>query len=254
MESYAAFARYYDCLSANMDYKKRVEYLCTLLCDANAAPQGQNLVLDLACGTGTYSYALQARGYDVIGIDRSIEMLNAALEKGESLSTAPPLFLCQRLEDLDLYGTAQAAVCLTDSVNHITQPDHLCRFFKRLSLFLDRGGVFVFDVNTLHKQKDILANNAFLFEDEAHGVFCAWQNEWHPKSKTTQITLDLFTRDGERYVRAHESFAERVYERNEIEDMLRRAGFVLEHVYDELTQSPPSQTSQRLFFVARKKG
>ena len=247
--SYFALARCYDALTQNMDYEKRTEYLCALLSRCGLAPGAT--VLDLACGTGVYSYALLRRGYDVIGVDASIDMLGAALDKAPQLGVAPPLLLCQKLEALDLYGTAQGAVCLTDSVNHLTEPARVRRFFKRLALFLDPGAPFIFDVNTIHKHEHILADNTFLYE--APGVFCAWQNRWDAPSRTTQMELDLFEQgaDGQ-YARHRESFAERAYTPEELARWLKQAGFAVEHVYGELTERPPEEGAQRVFFVARK--
>ncbi len=248
--AYGALARFYDAFTENMDYKKRVEYLCTLFSAARVPERA--LVLDLACGSGTYAYALLEKGYDVIGVDASLEMLGAALAKAEKLRCAPPLLLCQRLETLDLYGTAQAAICLTDSINHLTEPAQLQRFFKRLALFLEPGAAFIFDCNTPHKHEAVLGDNCFLYESQ--NAFCAWQNHWLPERRCTEIHLDLFAREEDgSYSRSSELFYERVYETQELESMLRKAGFEVEHVYEELTQRLPTPEAERLFFVARRK-
>jgi len=245
---YSALAAYYDSFTQNMDYKKRTEYLCALLCDVRPGA----VVLDLACGTGVYSYALLRRGFDVVGVDSSLAMLNMALEKAARMRITPPLLLCQRLEELDLYGTAQAAVCLTDSLNHITEPAAVRRFFRRLALFLEPGGVFVFDVNTRYKHEHVLANSTFIYETEE--AFCVWQNQWQPERDTTAITLDIFEKQGDGfYTRASESFAERVYSIEDLKKWLGRAGFELLHVYGELTFEPPKEDDQRIYMVARRK-
>lgn len=239
---YAALARCYDIFTKNMDYEKRTEYICALLSRFKCNPG--DTVLDLACGTGTYTRALERRGYDMVGIDASADMLQIAREKTDAL------LLCQRLEQLDLYGTARAAVCLTDSLNHLTKPAQVRQFFRRLALFLDPGAPFIFDVNTLYKHERVLAGNAFLYEDE--GVFCAWQNHWNAGSRTTDITLDLFTRAGGAYERRQECFAERVYFPEELTAWLNKAGFAAEHIYEELTEQAPSPTAERIFFVCRR--
>jgi len=242
-------ARCYDIFTKNMDYKKRTEYLCALLSRAGASPG--DLVLDLACGTGAYTCALLQRGFDVVGVDAGPEMLQIALEKAQALGLAPPLLLCQRLEALDLYGTARAAVCLTDSLNHLAEPALVRRFFQRLALFLEPGAPFVFDVNTPYKHEHVLARNAFVYEDE--GVFCAWQNHWLPARRTTQIDLDIFTETGSGdYARTQEHFAERAYAPAELTAWLDKAGFTVEHIYEELTERPPRETAERIFFVCRK--
>ncbi|MDR0532230.1 MAG: methyltransferase domain-containing protein [Oscillospiraceae bacterium] len=230
-----------------MDYEKRTEYLCTLLSDA---PQGA-LVLDLACGTGTFSYALMERGFDVIGIDASLDMLAQALDKAAQANIAPPLLLCQKLEELDLYGTAQAAVCLTDSLNHITDPAAVRRFFRRLALFVEPGGLFVFDVNTLYKHEYVMGDNTFV--RECDGAFCVWQNHWIPEERTTEIVLDVFEAEGALYRRAGERFAERAYSVEELTAWLGRAGFVVERIWGELVLEAPREDEERIYFVARKK-
>jgi len=248
---YAALARCYDIFTKNMGYKKRTEYLCALV--PHAGVKQGDLVLDLACGTGTYTCALLRRGYDVVGIDASPEMLQVALEKAQALHLTPPLLLCQRLEALDLYGTARAAVCLTDSLNHLTEPALVRRFFKRLALFLEPGAPFLFDVNTPYKHAHVLADNAFVYEDEDEGVFCAWQNRWLPQRRTTEITLDFFFEENGSYTRQKEQFAERAYPPEELTAWLNKAGFSVEHIYEELTEQPPCETAERIYFVCRRK-
>ncbi|MDR2687647.1 MAG: class I SAM-dependent methyltransferase [Oscillospiraceae bacterium] len=246
---YAALAHFYDIFTKNMDYKKRTEVLCALLCHAGVKPGGT--ILDLACGTGTYTCALQRRGYDMVGVDASPDMLQIAREKAQALNLTMPLLLCQRMEDLDLYGTAQAAICLTDSLNHLARPAQARNFFRRLALFLEPGAPFVFDVNTPYKHERVLADNTFVYEDE--GAFCAWQNHWDAQARTTQIDLDIFMEGGNGfYTRAQERFAERAYAPEELTRWLGEAGFAVEHIYEELTEQPPPDTAERIFFVCRR--
>ncbi|MCL2194587.1 MAG: class I SAM-dependent methyltransferase [Oscillospiraceae bacterium] len=228
--SYHTLARYYDAFTQqNMDYKKRTEFICALL-SCYAKPE--DTVLDLACGTGVYSHALFARGYDVIGVDASADMLAVARERNPQ-----QLLLCQRLEQLDLYGTAQAAICLTDSLNHITNPVHVRRFFKRLALFLEPGAPFIFDINTLHKHEHVLANHTFIYEHS--GATLAWHNRWLPEQRITEITLDF----GD----VTEQFCERVYSVEELTAWLGKAGFAVER-----TIPAPGEEEERLYIVCRK--
>ena len=154
------------------------------------------------------------------------------------------------MEDLDLYGTARAALCLTDSLNHLTQPARVQRFFKRLALFLEPGAPFIFDVNTLYKHEHVLAGNAFVFEEK--GVFCAWQNHWDSKTRTTEISLDIFFEENGAYTRQTEQFAERAYTPGELTAWLNKTGFAVEHIYGELTEQPPIDTAERIFFICRR--
>jgi len=199
----------------------------------------------LACGTGTYTHALAQRGYDMVGVDASVDMLAAAREKFDGL------LLCQALENLDLYGTAQAALCLTDSINHLTEPAQVRKFFKRLALFLEPGAPFIFDMNTLYKHERVLGGNAFVYETD--DAFCVWQNRWDDASRMTEIEIDLFVEKGNgAYTRRREQFAERYYSIEELTAWLGKAGFTVEHVYGELTEQPPGEGEERVYFVCRR--
>lgn len=227
--NYHTLARYYDSFTNNMDHEKRADLICTLL---SSVPR-KATVLDLACGTGIYGRALLDLGYDVVGVDASVEMLAVAREKCPGM-----LLLCQRLESLDLYGTAQAAICLTDSINHITKPKLVQKFFQRLALFLEPGSPFVFDINTLYKHEHVLANNTFVYENDE--AVCVWHNKWCSEKKITEITLDF----GEE----QERFCERVYELDELTKWLNDAGFLVEQ-----TLKAPGEEKERTYVLARRK-
>ena len=166
MASYGDFAYYYDMLTENVDYDKRCEYICGLLAE-NGISEG--ILLDLACGTGTMSLMFADKGYDVVGVDGSQEMLTQAQEK-KMESGADVIFLCQRMEELDLFGTINAAVSTLDSINHVTDEDTVKEIFRRVSLFMEDKGIFLFDVNTPYKHREILGDNTFIYDlDE---VYC----------------------------------------------------------------------------------
>lgn len=155
MGGYADFAAFYDRLTDDVGYPQRADYIAELLMEHGMK---KGIVLDLACGTGSLTLELSKRGYEMIGVDASPDMLCAAQEKCAQAG-AEVLFLCQPMEALDLYGTVNAAVCTLDSLNHITDPDTLREVLRRVSLFLEPGGLFVFDVNTPYKHREVLGNH-----------------------------------------------------------------------------------------------
>ena len=162
------------------------------------------------------------------------------------------LFLCQQMQNLDLYGTINCAICTLDSINHLTEKQDVQAAFDKVSLFMEKDGIFVFDVNTPYKHREILADNSFVYE--ADGVYCVWQNTLDPGTDTVTIDLDIFEEiEPDVYERTQESFCERAYGINELEAMLTKAGFETVAVYDELTYSAPQENSQRVFITARKK-
>ncbi len=244
--AYETFAEFYDKLTSNAEYEKRAEYILGVLNKHNH-PTG--LTLDLACGTGTLTVLLKKKGVDIYGIDGSADMLSVALQKAAD-ADEQILFLRQKMQSLDLYGTIDTCVCTLDSVNHITDEKVLLRAFERVSLFMNPEGIFLFDVNTPYKHKNVLSDNAFVFDTDE--VYCVWQNT--PAGENlTDISLDFFIPEGDTYFRMTENFTERAYTLEELESMLNKAGFILESVYGDLTFEAPKEDEERLQIVARKK-
>ncbi len=248
MGSYNKFAFVYDCLMNDVDYKKRTSYLLKLFKKHGKVP---TLLLDLACGTGGFSNEMASRSIEVIGVDMSEEMLSVARENSADKGL-DVLYLCQKAEDLDLYGTVDGVICCLDSVNHITNIKNLEKAFKKVSLFLEEGCLFIFDVNSVYKHREILANNTFVIEQE--DVYCVWQNEFNEKKLTTDISLDFFvkTEDEGVYERFSENFPERAYTDEELCDLLEKCGFSVEAIYGDLTEEAPTDTTDRKIFVAKK--
>lgn len=244
---YTSFAENYDLLMQDVDYKKRTEYLLSLFKKYSKKP---TLMLDLACGTGSFSNEFAKSGIQVIGVDISPEMLNIAREKSEK-EKLDVLYLCQDASELDLYGTVDGAVCCMDSINHITDKQVLSEVFKKVSLFLEPQCLFVFDVNTLYKHKEILANNTFIIEEG--NIYCVWQNEFFKDEALTEITLDFFKREKDNiYNRCEQFIEERAYTVKELTDLLQNAGFSVEAIFDDMSFEPLKATSERAVFIAKK--
>lgn len=243
--SYSSFGSVYDLLTENVDYEKISERICSLLRENGV---GKGLLLDNACGTGTLALLLSKAGYDVIGADESAEMLSVAMEKNAE-ENANVLFLNQGMTELDLYGTIVACVSTLDSVNHLESFDGVKKAFEKVSLFMEKGGVFIFDVNTVYKHRHVLENNIFVYDTES--VYCVWQNELDGDS--VNISLDFFTEneDGS-FVRTGEYFTETAYELDRIKKALADSGFKTIGIYDGYTEKEATETSERAVFVCIK--
>lgn len=248
MSEYSFFARFYDELTQNVDYERRAEHFSALLLSYGIK---SGTVLDLACGTGTLTSLISARGYDMIGVDSSPDMLsqaqNRAFEEGQNI-----LFLCQQMQALDLFGKIDAALCTLDSINHLTKPEDVRETFRRLGTFIRPGGMFIFDVNTIYKHREILADNSFVYEYP--DVFCVWQNSLDEETDTVDIMLDFFeeNEDGT-YERTSEDFSERAYSLDELSKWLGDAGFDIENIYDGMTNEPVREDSERAVIAARRR-
>lgn len=237
---YEHFAEVYEKLNFSADYENRANYVLSLFEKFDKKP---TLLLDLCCGTGSFTKEFYNKKIDCIGVDISPDMLNIAKEK------SPALFICQEAENLELFGTVDGAVCMLDSINHITCKRKLKKAFQKVHLFLEPERLFIFDINTPYKHKEILSNNAFNFDEE--DFFVAWQNE--KKANGTHIYIDIFKRDGENYKRFSEDFFERSYEISEIKNMLNKTGFETVAIFDDMSFKKPHKKSERIYFVARRK-
>lgn len=248
MGSYAVFAQFYDALTANVGYAGRADYFLSLLRRLGHTP---GLTLDLACGTGSLTLELFRRGVDVYGVDGSVEMLSEARMKCAEAG-ADILFLCQKMQALDLYGTVDTVVCSLDSLNHLSGKGEMQQVFEKVSFFMDPGGYFLFDLNTPYKHEKVLGNHTFVYD--VGPVYCVWQNRCTPGSGRVDIQLDFFQREGRLYRRSQEHFSEFACPVEDVPAMLEKAGFGDIHIYEELTFDPPREDSQRVVFAAQKSG
>ena len=248
MSSYDFLAGCYDALTYDVDYAAWADYIERHF---KKRPLPGNTVLDLACGTGSLTWELARRGYELIGVDQSPEMLAQAAEKNRGVSPMQPMFLCQSMEKLDLYGTIDACVCCLDSVNYVTDPKKLARAFQRVCLFLMPGGMFLFDINTCEKLEGL---DGQVFLDERADVYCVWRAEFSRRSCICSYFMDIFQLDGETglWSRGEEIHRERAYTIEELTSLLEGAGFVDIRTWGELKMRSPKPEEQRVFFTARK--
>lgn len=248
MSSYDFLAGCYDRLTYDVDYPAWADYIEKHF---QRRPLPGRTVLDLACGTGSLTRELALRGYEMIGVDLSPEMLAEAAEKNRGVGQIEPIFLCQPMEKLDLYGTIDACVCCLDSVNYVTSPQKLQRAFARVHLFLMPGGLFLFDINTAEKLEGL---DGQVFLDETEDAYCVWRAEFSRRSRICSYFMDIFQLDGDSglWRRGEELHRERAYSIPELTAMLEQAGFHDIKTYGELKLRPPVPGEGRVFFAARK--
>lgn len=251
MKSYEALAAVYDHLGDNVDYEAFADLYEACFARYGVRP---SLVLDLGCGTGSMTFTLASRGYDMIGVDASAEMLSRAYTRAAKEGKTGLLFLQQDMRAFELYGTVGAVVSSLDCINYLTEDGDLDRCFALVHNYLDPDGLFIFDVNTPHKFRSVYGDNAYVLENE--DTLCAWQNEYDEKTHLCHFYLSVFQeeRDG-RYRREDEEQTERCYERAELESALTRAGFADITFFGNVDMSAPTDTTERWFVAARcKKG
>lgn len=247
MSNYDIFSGYYDDLTLNISYSDRADYFNKLI-EKHGGVKG--ILLDLACGTGSLSEEMSKIGYDVIGVDYSYEMLSVAMDKkiesGRNIQ-----YICQDMTELDLYGSVDVTICALDSLNHLDSIESIVNTVKRVRLFTNPHGLFIFDVNTPYKHKEILGNNTFVYETDL--VFCVWQNSFlEDKDNRVDISLDFFKDTGHNlFSRKSEDFSEIAPEISVWKNILINAGFTIEAVYDYDTFDEPKEKSEKVVFVAK---
>lgn len=245
MSAYEALAGVYDALTGDVGYEKRADYIEKLFLKSRVSV---HTVLDLACGTGSMTALLTERGYELIAVDESPDMLAAAREKAADLTGEPPVFLNQSMEALDLYGTVDAAICCLDSLNYLAGPREVQKTFQRLHLFISPGGLLVFDINSAAMLREL---DGQVFLDEQEDVYCVWRPEFEKRSRVCTYWMDIFTKrpDGA-WERSVEQHRQKAYEVEELRSWLLEAGFNRIRTYGDCRMSGPRENEQRIYFSA----
>lgn len=238
MSCYGSLAAWYDQLTGDVPYSQFADFY-----EAEFARCGGEfrLLLDLCCGTGTLTALMAERGYEMIGVDASVEMLMQAREKCEGLSV-PPLFLCQDAAQLDLYGTVDAAYCSLDGMNYIP-PEDLPELFHRLRFFVRPGGLVLFDVRLPEWFRSL---DGQIFVDESEDLLCLWRADYDAAEQAVVYGMDLFERQGQLWRRSGEEHVEYAHEPEVLKALLE------EHGYRDvrLISDGPQGDSGRLFLSA----
>lgn len=244
--AYNEFAYFYDEFNGAADYDALFAYIQNEL-RTHGVTEG--ILADLGCGTGDLTLMLTQAGYDVIGIDRSEEMLSVLREKADELDlTGRLLLLRQDLLELDLYGTIRAAVSTFDTYSHIGPLDRFEQAIRKAAYFMEKDGVFIFDLNTPYKHQHILAGQTF--DIEAEDALCHWTNQYDEATGRVDISIDITYHDtAEQF---HESFCEYSYPLETVETLLRRYGFTVARVSDGEDFGPVRPDSPRWIITAVK--
>ena len=249
MEAYRSFAQVYDLFMDNVDYDSWSSYLIGLL---KRYGVDSGLVLELGCGTGNMTERLARAGYDMIGVDCSEDMLEIAQEK-KLESGLDILYLEQDMREFELYGTVRAVVSVCDSLNYILEEEELLQVFRLVNNYLDPGGIFLFDLNTVQKYREI--GESVIAENREESSFI-WENDFDEESKINEYQLTIFLMEGkDRLYRKYEELhCQRGYSLEKIRALLEEAGLEFLDVFEAFTDRKPGEKSERIYFAAREKG
>lgn len=244
MDAYTSFAQVYDLFMDNVPYGEWSAYLSAYLA-AHGITEGT--LLELGCGTGRMTRLMAARGYDVIGVDNSVDMLSVAASEGTDSRIS---YVMQDMQALELDGPVRAVYSSCDCINYVLGEEELLSVFERVRRYLEPGGLFLFDLNTPYKYRELLSGNTFA-ENRSEGSFI-WENYFDEAEGINEYDLTLFIPDGhDRYQKFEEVHCQRCYEIEQVVRMLEESGFALLGTYDAYTDEPLRGDSERVMFVAK---
>lgn len=279
MEAYTDFAEVYDTFMGDVPYKEWADFLASLIetygvsrpvrepgeLTENEQPQEElqvteqdaliserNLVLDLGCGTGTITELLYEKGYDMIGVDSSEEMLQIAMDKKFD-TQSDILYLCQDMRELDLYSTVGTVISVCDSLNYLLMDEDVIQTFKLVNNYLFPGGIFIFDFNTVYKYEEVIGDTT-IAENREDCSFI-WENFYSIEDHINEYDLTIFERqENDLYRKFTETHYQRGYSLDEMREFLEKAGLTFVTALDEKTHDAPTQTSERIYVIAREHG
>ena len=249
MQTYENFARVYDELMDDVPYEKWAEHIVKLLNDHGIQ---DGLMLELGCGTGKMMELMAKAGFDMIGVDSSMDMLQIAreksMEKDDSL-----LYLWQDMREFELYGTVKSIISICDSINYITEEEELVQVFRLVNNYLDPKGIFIFDFNTEYKYRDIVGDT--VIAEDRDDVSFIWYNSYDDKTHLNDIDLSIFVREEEDiYRKFREEHIQRGYTLPEMKKLLAEGGLLFINAYDGYSGNPVHEKSERIVMVAREQG
>lgn len=248
-EIYGSFAGVYDRFMDDVPYEAWGEYVESLLKEHGIA---DGIVLELGCGTGSLTEILAKKGYDMIGVDISSDMLDIAMEKREK-SGKDILYLQQDMREFELYGTVRAVVSICDSMNYLLSEEDLLQTFRLVNNYLDPGGIFIFDMNTAYKYHEIIGD-ATIAENRREASFI-WENTWYEDEKINEYDLTVFAEEKKGWYRKYqETHYQKAYSPERIKDLIRQAGMEFIAAYDAFTREPVKKDSERIYILAGERG
>ncbi|PWK16021.1 class I SAM-dependent DNA methyltransferase [Tumebacillus permanentifrigoris] len=248
MSAYGEFAEYYDLLMQDAPYERWMTFLEQAMARYELRPRH---IADLGCGTGKLSVQLFQQGYTVTGVDLSEDMLMIAQSKLERPS--PKMrFLCQDLRELVLPEPCDLAISFCDSLSYLLEEDGLRATFARVRQNLKPNGCFLFDVHSEYKLREKLGNNVFY--EVGDDVTYLWQSRFDAEKSQVEYDITFFAvedEEDELYRRFQECHVQRAYPVEVLRGMLLDSGFTTVEVYADFAWDVPTESSERLFFVAR---
>ena len=253
MEAYTNFATVYDVFMDETPYEEWKNCIVRIL-QENGIEDG--LLLDLGCGTGTMTMLLAEAGYDMIGVDMSVDMLDIAKNKSQSVQPEI-LYLCQDMREFELYGTVRGVICVCDSINYLLEEEEIIQTISLVNNYLDPRGIFIFDFNTVYKYREVIGDRVIAENRDTCSFI--WDNYYDAENGINEYELAIFVKDaassaGNHYLKFEEEHYQKGYELEEMKACLEKAGLVFVNAYDTDTGAAVHAKTERITVIARENG
>ena len=245
MDSYSELANCYDIFMDDTPYDRWLDYV-TGVFERYGVPK--ELVLDLGCGTGTFTQMLSLKGYDMIGVDMSSDMLDIAMAKRDQLGL-DILYLLQDMREFELYGTVRAVVSVCDCINYLLSDEDVIKTFRLVENYLDKDGIFVFDFNTVYKYREVIGDSTIAENRENYSFI--WENYYSDDDGINEYDLTIFSKEGELYRKSTETHLQKGYTVSRMKEFIKVAGLELLEISDADTGQDAGEKSERVHMVAR---
>ncbi|TVP85037.1 MAG: class I SAM-dependent methyltransferase [Alkalicoccus sp.] len=238
------FASLYDELMEEIPYRKWLEYT------KKNVPDGAEIV-DTACGTGSFTLLLEKEGFKAHGVDISGEMLAEADQKawaeGSGIS-----FYEQNMTELNGFENMDAVTLFCDGLNYLSSGEEVQKTFQQAAASLKQGGVFLFDVHSVHKMENEFFEQ--LYGEDRDNLTYMWYCEPGEEPMSVHHILTFFLKkENGSYERYDEELYQRTFEPSRYKEWLESAGFYKIELSGDFGKKNPGPEDDRYFFKAVKK-
>ena len=248
MEVYKNFSKVYDIFMKDAPYEKWTIYIQNIFKKFKVNPK---IICELGCGTGNMTIRLAKKNFSLIGIDISDDMLAIAKNKIIENNIDNILFLNQNMCNFKLVNKVDCFICICDGLNYILNEKDLLNVFKSVFKYLNKDGLFIFDLNTIYKFKHILGQNDFC-ETTDYAAY-TWENYYDEKLHINEFYTNFFIKCEKLnlYERFEEIHYQKAYSIEKVKNLIKQSGLTLLNIFDDLNFNPPKNTSERIFFVIK---
>ena len=226
MNTYAGLhARHYDVVYADKPYPEEARFVDSLLREVGVTA---GRLLDLACGTGRHAAEFVSLGWDVTGLDYSEVLLERA-----RLNAPAARFVLQDMRELDLPGESfDAITCLFDAIGYALGDEAIVATLMAAGRHLRHKGALVIEflhAPALRRNASPVRVRRYVLPNEGDELLRISQTRLDEQRNIMNVEFELLElRADGTYGRWLEAQANRFFSVEEMQELLERAGLVVE--------------------------